>query len=220
MRELATLDACDRGAAGDGRGACRRRIADDGSRDRRRDRARDRSRGPISPSRSRNRCLHDYERRRAQNRGAGAARLVGTTCQACHLTIPSTEAEQVRRERGQQSSRTATTAPPSSFRDPVHSLFARPSSRARPADAHLDECSSLRRRLARQPRAVGDRCGRARPVDRSAPAPGRGERVHRDHDEQRRGVQGADRRARVAAAPFGAHVACACGPTPSSSSNR
>ena len=44
--------------------------------------------------------LRDYERRRAQNRGAGAARLVGTTCQACHLTIPSTEAEQIRREAG------------------------------------------------------------------------------------------------------------------------
>jgi uncharacterized protein len=44
--------------------------------------------------------LRDYERRRAQNRGAGAARLVGTTCQACHLTIPSTEAEQVRRDAG------------------------------------------------------------------------------------------------------------------------
>lgn len=44
--------------------------------------------------------LRDYERRRVQNRGAGAARLVGTTCQACHLTIPSTEAEQVRRDAG------------------------------------------------------------------------------------------------------------------------
>jgi predicted nucleic acid-binding Zn-ribbon protein len=44
--------------------------------------------------------LTDYEKRRAQNRGAGAARLVGTTCQACHLTIPSTEAERIRREAG------------------------------------------------------------------------------------------------------------------------
>jgi len=44
--------------------------------------------------------LRDYERRRAQNRGAGAARLVGTTCQACHLTIPSTEAEKIRRGAG------------------------------------------------------------------------------------------------------------------------
>jgi uncharacterized protein len=50
---------------------------------------------PIAES-----LLRDYERRRAQNRGAGAARLVGTTCQACHLTIPSTEAEQVRRSAG------------------------------------------------------------------------------------------------------------------------
>ena len=46
--------------------------------------------------------LRDYERRRAQNRGAGAARLVGTTCQACHLTIPSTEAEQIRRAAGNE----------------------------------------------------------------------------------------------------------------------
>ena len=51
---------------------------------------------PIAES-----LLRDYERRRAQNRGAGAARLVGTTCQACHLTIPSTEAEQIRRDAGQ-----------------------------------------------------------------------------------------------------------------------
>lgn len=44
--------------------------------------------------------LADYERRRDRNRGAGAARLVGTTCQACHLTIPSTEAERIRRGGG------------------------------------------------------------------------------------------------------------------------
>jgi uncharacterized protein len=44
--------------------------------------------------------LRDYEKRRLQNKGAGAARLVGTTCQACHLTIPSTEAEQIRRDAG------------------------------------------------------------------------------------------------------------------------
>jgi predicted nucleic acid-binding Zn-ribbon protein len=50
---------------------------------------------PVTPA-----LLSDYEKRRAQNRGAGAARLVGTTCQACHLTIPSTEAERIRREAG------------------------------------------------------------------------------------------------------------------------
>lgn len=33
----------------------------------------------------------DYERVRARNGGAGAARLVGSTCQGCHLTIPATE---------------------------------------------------------------------------------------------------------------------------------
>ena len=46
--------------------------------------------------------LRDYEKRRAQNKGAGAARLVGATCQACHLTIPSTEAERIRRAEGQE----------------------------------------------------------------------------------------------------------------------
>jgi len=44
--------------------------------------------------------LTDYQRRRAQNKGAGAARLVGTSCTACHLSIPSTEAEQIRRAAG------------------------------------------------------------------------------------------------------------------------
>jgi predicted nucleic acid-binding Zn-ribbon protein len=44
--------------------------------------------------------LADYERRRTQNRGAGAARLVGTSCTACHLSIPSTEAERIRRDAG------------------------------------------------------------------------------------------------------------------------
>lgn len=46
--------------------------------------------------------VRDYERRRAQNKGAGAARLVGYTCQACHLSIPSTEAERIRREEGSE----------------------------------------------------------------------------------------------------------------------
>jgi uncharacterized protein len=39
-----------------------------------------------------------YERcRRNAPGGIGAARLVGLTCQGCHLTIPSTEAERVRK---------------------------------------------------------------------------------------------------------------------------
>jgi predicted nucleic acid-binding Zn-ribbon protein len=46
--------------------------------------------------------LRDYETRRARNRGVGAARLVGVTCQACHLTIPSTEAERIRRGAGER----------------------------------------------------------------------------------------------------------------------
>ena len=44
--------------------------------------------------------LADYQRRRAQNKGAGAARLVGTSCTACHLSIPSNEAEQIRKSTG------------------------------------------------------------------------------------------------------------------------
>lgn len=39
----------------------------------------------------------DYERCRSRARGVGAARLVGTTCQGCHLSIPSVEAERIRR---------------------------------------------------------------------------------------------------------------------------
>jgi uncharacterized protein len=37
----------------------------------------------------------DYERRRAQ--GGGAARLIGNTCQSCHLTIPATEVDRIRK---------------------------------------------------------------------------------------------------------------------------
>jgi predicted nucleic acid-binding Zn-ribbon protein len=40
--------------------------------------------------------LEDYERRRERARGVGAARLNGTTCQGCHLSIPSVEAERIR----------------------------------------------------------------------------------------------------------------------------
>ncbi|MGH8983980.1 MAG: zinc ribbon domain-containing protein [Acidimicrobiia bacterium] len=41
--------------------------------------------------------LDDYERCRRRARGVGAARLVGGTCQGCHLSIPSTEAERIRK---------------------------------------------------------------------------------------------------------------------------
>lgn len=44
--------------------------------------------------------LADYETRRARNKGAGAARLIGATCGACHLSIPATEAEEIRRGGG------------------------------------------------------------------------------------------------------------------------
>lgn len=42
--------------------------------------------------------LDDYETRRANNRGQGAARLVGDTCQACRLSIPATEVDHVRHD--------------------------------------------------------------------------------------------------------------------------
>jgi predicted nucleic acid-binding Zn-ribbon protein len=48
--------------------------------------------------------LADYQRRRAQNKGAGAARLVGTSCTACHLSIPSNEAELIRKSTGESPS--------------------------------------------------------------------------------------------------------------------
>ncbi len=47
---------------------------------------------PIAAS-----LLDEYERCRTRARGVGIARLVGMTCQGCHLTIPSTEVEQIRK---------------------------------------------------------------------------------------------------------------------------
>ena len=41
--------------------------------------------------------LTQYERRREQANGVGVARLVGMTCQGCHLTIPATEVDRIRR---------------------------------------------------------------------------------------------------------------------------
>ena len=42
----------------------------------------------------------DYERRRVQSKGQGAARLVGHTCQSCHLTIPASEVDRIRHAPG------------------------------------------------------------------------------------------------------------------------
>ncbi len=42
--------------------------------------------------------LQDYESRRTQNRGQGAARLIHGTCQACRLTIPATEVDAIRHD--------------------------------------------------------------------------------------------------------------------------
>ena len=41
--------------------------------------------------------LDDYEGCRERARGMGAARLNGNTCQGCHLSIPSVEAERIRK---------------------------------------------------------------------------------------------------------------------------
>ena len=41
--------------------------------------------------------LSAYEERRAKASGVGAARLVGTMCQGCHLSIPATEVDRIRR---------------------------------------------------------------------------------------------------------------------------
>ncbi len=43
----------------------------------------------------------EYERCRSLAKGAGVARLVGNTCQGCHLSIPAIEAEQIKRSGGQ-----------------------------------------------------------------------------------------------------------------------
>jgi len=42
--------------------------------------------------------LADFERRRAQNHGAGVALLVGSTCQGCRLSIPATEVDRLRQD--------------------------------------------------------------------------------------------------------------------------
>lgn len=41
--------------------------------------------------------LAAYEQIRLSNHGAGAARLVGNTCQGCRLTIPATEVDRIRK---------------------------------------------------------------------------------------------------------------------------
>jgi len=39
----------------------------------------------------------EYTRCRALTQGTGVARLVGTTCQSCHLSIPATEVERIKK---------------------------------------------------------------------------------------------------------------------------
>ncbi len=54
--------------------------------------AREQLAGEVTPA-----MLQLYDRCRTAARGVGVARLVGRTCQGCHLDIPATEAERIRR---------------------------------------------------------------------------------------------------------------------------
>ncbi|HEY6316394.1 MAG TPA: C4-type zinc ribbon domain-containing protein [Acidimicrobiia bacterium] len=56
--------------------------------------ARDEAAGTVERS-----LVAEYERRRDHAGGVGVARLVGSTCQGCHLTIPATAVDRLRRER-------------------------------------------------------------------------------------------------------------------------
>ena len=58
--------------------------------------ARDEIAGGIDPA-----LVREYDRCRAAAKGPGVARLVGTTCQGCHLSVPAIEAEQIKRSGGQ-----------------------------------------------------------------------------------------------------------------------
>ena len=142
--------------------------------------------------------VKEYERCRALAQGPGVARLVGTTCQGCHLSIPAIEAERIKTLGRAARSPTATTA-------------ARSWSPDARAGARL-----LRRWLARQSRAGRDRRGRARPVERRhrARLAAVSERIGVDH-QQRRRVPRADRRTRSRRGHTGAGRA-ACGATRSS----
>lgn len=42
--------------------------------------------------------MSEYERRRERGNGVGAARLSGMTCQGCHLSVPATEVDRIRRQ--------------------------------------------------------------------------------------------------------------------------
>ena len=57
---------------------------------------RDEIAGSIDPA-----LVREYDRCRAVAKGPGVAKLVGTTCQGCHLSVPAIEAEQIKRTGGQ-----------------------------------------------------------------------------------------------------------------------
>jgi uncharacterized protein len=42
--------------------------------------------------------VSEFERRRERSNGVGAARLLGMTCQGCHLSIPATEVDRIRKQ--------------------------------------------------------------------------------------------------------------------------
>jgi predicted nucleic acid-binding Zn-ribbon protein len=55
--------------------------------------ARDEMAGSIDAT-----LVSEYERRRERGNGVGAARLSGMTCQGCHLSIPATEVDRIRKQ--------------------------------------------------------------------------------------------------------------------------
>ncbi|HSO96000.1 MAG TPA: C4-type zinc ribbon domain-containing protein [Acidimicrobiia bacterium] len=54
--------------------------------------ARDEIAGSLDPG-----LVAEYERRRQRANGIGAARLSGMTCQGCHLSVPATEVDRIRK---------------------------------------------------------------------------------------------------------------------------
>ncbi len=58
--------------------------------------ARDACAATLAPT-----LVAEYERCRVKANGVGVARLAGNTCQGCHLTIPATEVDRIRKAGGE-----------------------------------------------------------------------------------------------------------------------
>jgi predicted nucleic acid-binding Zn-ribbon protein len=81
---LRDLDAA-RAALEAAEGAIEREMADE-------QKLRDAVAGALEPK-----LVAEYERRRGRTQGVGVARLIGDTCQGCHLSIPATEVDRIRK---------------------------------------------------------------------------------------------------------------------------